>query len=156
MKKEEVLAQLKIAKSAHADWLYKAKILVNSKEDKENLTPMSAQECLFGQWFYVEGQKLSALSNIPLESMKNIADLHQYIHEIYLNIFAVYYPKEDKSGFFSKYFTQNKKVLSELEIESVTYELKKLEALSSELLEEISRLERRIVAVSDEKIETLG
>jgi len=156
MKKEEVLAQLKIAKSAHTDWLYKAKSLVNLKEGKENFAPVSSQECAFGKWFYEEGQKLSSLSNNPLECMKNIAQLHQTIHDIYFNIYSTYYPEETKKGLLSKIFTQKKQALSEFDLDFVAFEFKKLEALSTELLDELSRLERRIVAVSDEKIEALG
>jgi len=156
MKKEEVIAQLKTAKSAHADWLYKAKSLVNLKEGKENFAPINSHECIFGEWFYGDGQKLSALPNNPMECMNNIALLHQTIHEIYYNIYRTHYPEEIKKTFFSKFFAENKKVLTEFDTQFVLFEFKKLEALSAELLEELSRLERRIVAVSDEKIEALG
>lgn len=155
MKKEEVLAQLKLAKSVHADWLYKAKILASTKDTKENFTPLDYSKCPFGEWFKSEGQKLSALSNIPLECMQNIIELHQNIHETYFKIFSMYYPEVIKKGLLSKLFVQKKQILDEDESAFVSLELKKIETLSAEILDDLGRLERRVVAVSDEKIEAL-
>jgi len=156
MEKEAVIAQIKIAKNAHIDWVYKAKSLIDSKGAKENFAPVSSQDCVFGQWFYTEGQKLGTLSNNPLECMKNITQLHQSIHDIYLSIFTKYSPQEVKKPLFSKLFSEKKRVLDSDDLAFVESEFKKLELLSSELLDELSRLERRIVAVSDEKIVALG
>ena len=156
MKKEDILTQIKNAKNSHIDWVYKAKTLMNTKEGKENFIPIDTKECGFAKWFFTEGQKLSALSNNPLECMENISQIHHNMHDIYFAIFIMYYPDESKKALFSKFFGEKKRVLDEDEVAFVLLKLKKLEEFSNELLDELNRLERRIVAVSDEKIEGLG
>lgn len=156
MNKEEVLNEIKAAQAAHIEWVHKAKILINGKGSKETSIPVSPHDCSFGKWFYHEGQRLNALSNNPLTCMQNIDRLHSKIHEIYMGIFNTYFSSEQKSGLISKIFGEKKKLLSSDEIETVNEQFKVLESASHELLDELSRLARRLEAVSDEKIENLA
>ena len=155
MNKDEVLGQLKNAQLAHIEWVNKAKSLVNGKDARENLVPVSIKESQFGKWFYKEGQLLNALSNNPLSCMKNIDRLHNKAHGVYFDIFSRYFPLNVEEGMFSKFFAKKRKALLEDEQEQVALQLAKLEALVQELIDELSRLERRIEAVSQEKLETL-
>lgn len=155
MKKEEVLDHLRAAKAAHVKWVQKAKLLINGIDVKEDSIPVDSTECKFGKWFYKEGQILNALSNNPLECMQKIESLHFKLHDTYLNIFNIYFSEDKKAGFFSKLFNLKRKELSGAEAQLANDHYLKLEAISVELLDEINRLERRLVAVSDEKIESL-
>lgn len=155
MKKEEILNQIKLAKNLHLDWVYKAKSLIEEKS-VQDFAPVSPNECLFGQWFYTQGQKLSGLSNNPLECMTNMAQLHKNLHDAYFNVFKIYAPDQSKKPLLSKLFGEKKRIIAEEDKSYAKSELQRLESLSKELLEELSRLERRIVAVSDEKLEALG
>jgi hypothetical protein len=155
MKKEEILNHLRAAKAAHVKWVQKAKLLINGVDVKEDSIPVDSTECNFGKWFYKEGQILNALSNNPLECMQKIESLHFEIHNTYLHIFNIYFSEEKKGGFFSKLFNLKRKKLSQVEIELAQQHYAKLEGISVELLDEINRLERRLVAVADEKIEAL-
>lgn len=155
MKKEAILNQIKLAKNLHLDWVYKAKSLINEKSVLD-IAPVSPNECLFGQWFYGEGQKLSSLSNNPLECMTNMANLHKSLHDTYFDIFKIYAPDESKKSLMGKLFGEKKRTISPEEIAFAATQLTKLESLSQTLLDELGRLERRIVAVSDEKLEALG
>ena len=153
MDKEHVLGHLRAAKSAHIKWVQKAKLLINGIEVKEDAIPVDSTECKFGKWFYSDGQVLNALSNNPLECMTKIERLHFNLHDVYMNIFNIYFNKA-KGGFFSKFFGK-KKVPSEYEIEKANQYYSDLEIISKDLLEEINRLERRLIAVSEEKIAQL-
>ena len=153
MNKEHVLEHLRAAKSAHIKWVQKAKLLINGIEVNENAIPVDSTECKFGQWFYSDGQILNALSNNPLECMTKIERLHFNLHDVYMNIFNIYFNKS-KDGFFAKLFGK-KKVLNEDEISKAAQYYDNLELISKELLEEINRLERRLLAVSEEKIKQL-
>ena len=153
MNKEHVLEHLRTAKSAHIKWVQKAKLLINGIEVNENAIPVDSTECKFGQWFYSDGQILNALSNNPLECMTKIERLHFNLHDVYMNIFNIYFNKP-KDGFFAKLFGK-KKVLNEDEISKAAQYYDNLELISKELLEEINRLERRLLAVSEEKIKQL-
>jgi hypothetical protein len=87
--------------------------------------------------------------------MSNIEDLHNKLHARYHEIFDLYYSSENKGGFLSKIFKPKQKVLTESEQKLVHEEYVSMEKIAEELLAEISRLERRLVAVSEEKINAL-
>ena len=155
MKKEEVLEHLRAAKTAHIKWVQKAKLLINGLDIDENAIPVDSTECAFGKWFYSDGQILNALSNNPLECMQHIESLHFNLHDIYLKIFRIYFSREKKTGFFAKLFGVKRIDPSKTEKELAQEYYQDMERISHELLDEINRLERRMVAVSDEKIESL-
>jgi len=156
MNKEEVLQNIKNAKIAHKEWLEKAKRIAHGSESKELLSPLSAHECEFGVWFHGDAQKLCRLSNNPLSCMQNIERLHQSVHELYGAIFHTYYPKEQKTGLISKLFTQKAKKVNAEEQAFVSEQIALLESHSEEIIDELSRLERRLEAVSETKIASLN
>lgn len=150
MVKEEILKELRSAKVAHIKWVQKAKFLIEGFKTEENAIPVDATACKFGCWFYGEAQNLNALKNNPIESMKKIEDLHMSLHDMYVNIYKIYF-SQDSRGFFSKIFGIHKKVTDESQALAKEYFLK-LELISRNLLEEINRMERRILAISSEDI----
>jgi len=156
MEKEEVLEHLRAAKAAHIKWVQKAKLLINGIDIEEDAIPIDSTECKFGKWFYSDGQILNSLSNNPMECMQSIEGLHFSLHDKYLQIFSIYFSQEKKTGFFAKLFgIKKKKELSEEEVENSKKYYDEMEEISKGLLEEINRLERRLVAVSEEKIKSL-
>jgi len=155
MKKDEVLGHLRAAKAAHIKWVQKAKLLINGLDVNENAIPVDSTECAFGKWFYSDGQILNALSNNPMECMQHIETLHFNLHDTYLKIFSIYFSEDKKAGFFAKLFGVKRKEPSASEQELAKQYYVDMEKISQELLDEINRLERRLVAVSDEKIEAL-
>lgn len=155
MTKEEVLTHLRAAKSAHIKWVQKAKLLINGLDIKEDAIPVDSTECNFGKWFYSDGQMLNALSNNPLECMQKIETLHFNLHDTYLSIFNIYFSQEKKSGFFAKLFGIKRRSLSNIEEQIAHEHYETMEKISHELLDEINRLERRLIAVSEEKLSAL-
>ena len=153
MDKEHILEHLRAAKSAHIKWVQKAKLLINGIDVKEDSIPVDSTECKFGQWFYSEGQVLNALSNNPVECMVKIERLHFNLHDVYMNIFNIYFNKP-KGGFFSKLFGK-KTTIEDYEVDKAKQYYANLEIISQELLEEINRLERRLIAVPEERIKQL-
>ena len=154
MEKEEVVSHLRAAKAAHIKWVQKAKLLISGLEVEEDAIPVNSTECKFGKWFYGDGQMLNSLANNPVESMASIENLHFRLHDSYLQIFNIYFNKA-KGGFFTKLFGLKRKNVTELEAKIATEYYVEMEGISKELLEEINRLERRLIAVAEDKIRTL-
>ena len=154
MDKEHILEHLRSAKAAHIKWVQKAKLLISGLEVQEDAIPVDSTECNFGKWFYSDGQILNSLSNNPPECMTEIENLHFELHDTYLKIFSVYFGKSN-SGFFAKLFGIKKKTVNEHERKAAVTYYEELEVISKKLLDEINRLERRLIAVSDEKIKNL-
>ena len=154
MKKEDVVGHLRAAKTAHIKWVQKAKLLVSGLDINEDAIPVDSTECKFGKWFYSDGQVLNALSNNPLECMTAIEKLHFNLHDKYLQIFSIYFNKP-KAGFFAKLFGVKKKNLNKDEIKLASEYYNEMEQISHDLLDEINRLERRLIAVPAEKIAEL-
>ena len=152
MQKSEVLDHLRAAKTAHIKWVQRAKLLINGFEIPKEAIPVDSTECKFGQWFYSDAQKLNALSNNPLECMTQIETLHFKLHDIYLQIYKIYF-KENRS-IFAKIFKPNN--ISDLEYEKAERLYDEMENISKQLLEEINRLERRLIAIPEEKIAALS
>jgi hypothetical protein len=150
MEKDIVLQQLRAAKAAHINWVQKAKLLIEGIDIDKSAIPVNSTECRFGKWFYSEAQKLNGLRNNSLECMENIELYHASLHDVYLKIFKLYYLVENR-GFFSKLFT-GKKRLTEETIKLGREYFSELDNISKELLLEISRLERRVIAIGDEEI----
>jgi hypothetical protein len=155
MEKTEVLEHLKAAKNAHIKWVEKARLLIDGADIQENSIPVDYTECKFGQWFYRDGQLLNKLSNNPVECMQSIEKLHFKIHEIYLNIFKIYFSENQKKGFFAKVLGLKKQEIDAESKEIAEDHFSLIKSTSEELLAEIERLERRLSAVSDEKIAQL-
>jgi len=154
MDKNKVLSQLRAAKEAHVNWVQKAKMLISGFSIDKDAIPVNSTECRFGQWFYSDAQKLNALQNNPLECMENVERLHFELHDIYLKIFKIYYNMKEP-GFFAKLFGLKKKVMeSDKKIAAVHFA--EMEKISTRLIEEINRMERRILAISEKEMEKIG
>jgi len=153
MEKDIILKQLRSAKAAHISWVQKAKLLIEGIDIDKSSIPINSTECIFGEWFYGDAQKLNGLRNNSLECMENIENYHGQLHDIYLQIFKLYYLVENK-GFFANLFSIKKKINTDTTEKGREYFIE-LEKVSKELLSEISRLERRIIAISNQEIEEL-
>ena len=154
MEKEEVVSHLRTAKAAHIKWVQKAKLLINGLNIEESAIPIDSTECKFGKWFYSDGQLLNSLDNNPAEAMSSIENLHFKLHDVYLQIFNIYFNRE-KIGFFSKIFGLKRKAVTDLEAREAKEQYEIMENISKELVDEINKLERRLIAVSEDKIRTL-
>ena len=153
MNKESILEQLRAAKAAHISWVQRAKLLIEGFEIDKNSIPVNSTECKFGKWYYGEAQRLNALRNNDLECMSSIEELHFRLHDIYMKIFKLYY-QTDNRGFFSKLFGRKKRLSEETVALGRNY-YTEMEDVSRQLVAEINRLERRIIAIPQEEIENI-
>lgn len=85
--------------------------------------------------------------------MSEIEQLHFDLHDIYLNIYKIYYDMEPQ-GFFSKLFGKKKKITDDSARLAKEY-FNSMEEVSKKLVEQINLMERRIVALQDSEITDL-
>jgi len=153
MKKSDVLDQLRAAKAAHINWVQRAKMLISGFKIEEDSIPVNSTQCQFGKWFYTDAQKLNTLPNNPMECMQSIEQLHFELHDIYMNIYKIYYDIEP-SGFFSKLFGKKKKITEDAKRLAAEY-FHSMQEVSGKLVEEINRMERRVVAIQDQEFDEI-
>ncbi len=152
MDREEILNQLKIGKAVHSTWLQKAKQIIDGFTINESSTPLSSTECKFGIWFYTDGQRLKNIRNNPAQSMTNLEELHYKLHDIYSNIYYIYYGSE--KGFFKKKFGKKSNVSKEDKILSQEY-YTQMQNTAKDLIQELSRMERRITVINADEIKDI-
>jgi Txe/YoeB family toxin of Txe-Axe toxin-antitoxin module len=155
MTKEEIIENLQKAKLSDTQWIDKAKNLIAGTKNDEGIVPVDPRESTFGKWFNNEGQKLKKLSNNPLECMKNIEILHQQIHDKYSGIYHIYFSEANKAGFFSKLMGAKRQNISHEEEKHVAELLSNMQRDAKEFVDEVERLERRLEAVAQEKIDSV-
>ncbi|MDQ7085381.1 MAG: CZB domain-containing protein [Sulfurovum sp.] len=150
MTREEILNQLRLAKAAHISWVQRAKLLIEGLTINESSIPVNSTECGFGKWFYSDGQRLNSIRNIPMECMEDIEILHFKLHDVYLNIYKIYY-STNTQGFFSKMFNKKKKVTAGETILAKKY-FDEMNSISKELVKALNLMERRVNAVNEAEI----
>jgi len=153
MEKNTILDQLRAAKAAHINWVQRAKMLISGFKMEEDAIPVNSTQCQFGKWFYSDAQKLNGLRNNPLNCFEKIEKLHFDLHDIYLNIYKIYYDMEPQ-GFFSKLFGKKRKITDD-SVKLAKEYFSSMEEVSKQLVNEINLMERRIVALPEEDIEVL-
>ncbi|MGZ8547617.1 MAG: CZB domain-containing protein [Sulfuricurvum sp.] len=142
MDKVITLQLLGEAKKAHIKWVQRAKLLIEGLPIDEGAIPLGSTDCVFGMWFYGEGQKLHSLGNMTC--LSEIEKAHFVLHDQYMKIFKIYFADNDRS-FFSKIFSSKKKI-SDQEKDMAKEHFSKLQASSEEVLNHITTLERRLYA----------
>ncbi|SFV69134.1 Methyl-accepting chemotaxis protein [hydrothermal vent metagenome] len=153
MEKSTILEQLRAAKAAHINWVQRAKMLISGFKIEEDAIPVNSTQCKFGQWFYSDAQKLNGLRNNPLDCMSEIERLHFELHDIYMNIYKIYYDVKPQ-GFFSKLFGKKKKITDDSTKLAKEY-FSSMEDVSKKLVNEINLMERRIVALPENDLDVL-
>lgn len=148
MTQKEIIAQLRIAKTAHIQWRAYAQALVSGFSIDQNLVPVIHTNCKFGQWYYGQGQILANLKNYSA-----IDKPHAMLHQVYMEIYKVMYSKSKKGilgGMFNskeKQHAKNEKKAQELMLN--------LTVISEELLAAINQLKQEVMHMSDEELGAL-
>jgi hypothetical protein len=145
MEKISAIKQLRDAKRAHIKWVQRAKGLIEGLAVDKDQVPVDCTECMFGQWFYGEGQGLNAMPG--MDCVKEIESLHYELHDIYMMIFKIYFTDMNRS-FFSKLFGTQKKI-SDHEKDVARDHFVRLKEISERLIYVIEKLERRLTALPE-------
>ncbi len=128
-------------------------MLISGLKVEEDAIPVNSTQCQFGKWFYSDAQKLNALPNNTFDCMSEVEKLHFELHDIYLNIYKIYYDMESQ-GFFSKLFGKKKKISEDASKLAKEY-FTSMQEVSKKLIDQINLMERRIVALPEKDLDAL-
>ncbi len=109
---------------SHKRWVSHASAMIEGIPVNKDQVPINYTDCVFGCWYYDEGQDLSSL-----EEFREIEEPHTQLHNIYMGIFKILFGKK-KLSFFSKLIGKSN---------SVTDEERKLARAKFRILEEVSK-----------------
>ena len=92
MELTEIIQRIRKAKTAHLGWVNRARALINGIPVDHEKIPVMPTDCVFGAWYYGEGQPLK-----QLESFMAIEAPHNELHKIYAEIFNLLFEKTKPS-----------------------------------------------------------
>ncbi|HFB66895.1 MAG TPA: hypothetical protein ENJ60_15290 [Aeromonadales bacterium] len=99
--KKNIIRKIRMAHRAHMSWISKAAGLIEGMNITEESCPLHATECVFGTWYYSEGQ---ILKKFP--EFKQIEKPHMNLHQAYMQIFKIISDTKeevvDNRSFFKK------------------------------------------------------
>ena len=147
MDKIEIITTLKIAAVSHRAWCSNARALIDGVPLDKDKVPVRAVECEFGKWYYGEGQKLK-----ELPGFQEIEEVHEKLHAIYLEIFALLYGEENrKSSFFSRLIGTAQKAAA-AKREAARAKSLILKDYSDEVIHKMEELQQVISAMEDKQL----
>ena len=146
-KMTDILSNLRSAKAAHLRWKAHAHAMVEGLPLEEGQIPMIHTDCTFGKWYYGVGQSLSTIS-----SYAALDEPHEQLHTTYMKIFKLLFGEDDRSVFSKMFGSKAKPAKNRAEAEIL---MAKLASISGTVVELLNRLEKDVLALSDEEIDAL-
>ncbi|MDH5485629.1 MAG: CZB domain-containing protein [Gammaproteobacteria bacterium] len=92
MVRTEAIEMLRIARTAHMQWMARAKAIVAGVALNKDLVPVMHTDCKFGQWYYGPGQLLNTL-----KSFQDVERTHAELHQVYSEIFNLIFGSQESS-----------------------------------------------------------
>lgn len=136
MDKEQVLVQIRRAKTAHLRWRAYAMALSSGYTVEEGQLPLQPTDCQFGCWYFGQGQ---ALKDLP--EFQAIDLPHKKVHAIYQDIFQQLFDQPEPSFWQKLLGSKAKNTASSLLIEE---KLQTLSEHSRIMLEALDQLEKAV------------
>ena len=142
--KAAVLQELNHAKIAHTRWVKRAEHLISGLPVDKEFIPLEATGCGFGKWLYGPvGEKLR-LENEFQELIEEIEQYHDDLHDIYAEIYKIYFVLPKERSLWQKVITFNSKEPTEKEKSKAKTYFASLQHTSEELLMHLKRLEVKV------------
>jgi gas vesicle protein len=143
MLKKSILKQLSLAKSSHLTWIKRANHLISNTSLNKDFIPFDSTECSLGMWINQEGRKLRHIKKIN-RLINNIEYHHTELHNIYLNIYQIFFMIPKQKSFFQKLFNFGSEIENEEIKDAVKLHLEDIQNSSETLLKLLNELENQI------------
>lgn len=140
MKLSDILERLRNARSAHKAWVSRAEAMVEGIPLEENQVPMFPTECVFGQWYYGDGQQLKRLAGF-----RELEQPHEELHKVYMRIFKLLYDEPDTST-FGRLLGKARRA-KQKQVEEAAALIPQLRALSDQMTTILEQMEDRLTTL---------
>ena len=152
MLKNSILKQLSLAKNSHLTWIKRANQLILNTSLNKDFIPFDSTECSLGVWINKEGKKLRHIRKFDT-LIKNIESHHNELHNIYLNIYQIFFMIPKQKSFFQKLFNFGSEIENEEIKDAVKLHLEDIQNSSETLLKLLNELEEQIKRLSVSQLE---
>ena len=138
-----ILHQTASAKMAHERWVKRADHLISGLPVEKQFIPLDPTSCEFGKWFYSQGSQLRVLDSLK-EILSDIETQHDKLHQIYGEIYKIYFIVPHNRSFLHKVITFNSKEVKKSEKEKAITYYKSLSHTSDLLLSLLDKFELEV------------
>ena len=145
---KEILNKIRAAKMSHKRWVGHASAMIEGIPIEKDQVPINYTECMFGNWYYSDGQNLSTL-----EEFREIEEPHTNLHLIYMEIFNILFGKK-KTSFLSRLIGKTSK-FTEQDRQLARAKFRTLEEISKQIISKLDALEKRIKQLKAEEFAEL-
>ncbi len=142
MQRKDILERITTASLAHSKWVRRAKHLIENMPVTSGMIPIDSTECEFGKWFYTEGLKYKNMPQLRA-ILDKIDRLHEEVHNIYLDIYKIYFVELKRSWLMSKILDSYKEPSLEQQKTAYRHYIR-LEDVSVLLMKEFDLFERTL------------
>ncbi len=147
MNRDELTAIIRNAKISHKRWVENALSLIEGVALDKSQVPVNATDCIFGKWYYNEGQALKSIS-----IFREIESHHDTLHQLYREIFVLLFSEEHtKPSLLSRLFGSSAKLDKEKK-QHAHDKFQLLEQQSKAIIKKLDDLEAIINAMPAEQL----
>jgi len=132
MLKQTIIQNLSHAQKNHTQWVKKANKIISKGAMGKEFIPFDATECGLGIWLREEGKKLQHIQKLNKIILK-IEYRHNELHNIYLNIYQIFFMLPKQKSFWEKFLNFNSKKESTEVQEAAKLHLEDIQTASNEL-----------------------
>jgi len=149
--KKLLLKQIAEARIAHTRWLRRAQHLIEGLPVSDGMVALDPTHCEFGNWLYSDGMKYKSVLKFE-QIIDKIEKCHVELHDIYLNVYKIYFVESKRFWFVSKLLASSYKEPSARQKERAKLYLYDLERCSKSLLSELTRLEKLVASIDPKQL----
>ena len=139
--KAKILQEISDAKVAHERWVKRAEHLVEGLPVDKNFIPLDPTTCGFGRWLYGDVGKKLRVTKEYQNIIEQIEFYHDKLHDIYKDIYKIYFVLPNERSLLHKIITLNSKKISKREKELATEAYHELRRVSLELKNLLDKME---------------
>ncbi|MBL4661653.1 MAG: CZB domain-containing protein [Alcanivoracaceae bacterium] len=145
---QDIITKIRKAKMAHKRWVGHASAMIEGIPVEKDQVPINYTDCVFGHWYYDEGQNLSSL-----KEFKEIEEPHVELHLIYMEIFQILFKKK-KVSFFNKLIGKSSKI-SDKDKKMARAKFRILDQVSKQIIDKLDALESKLKQLDTKEVAQL-